>query len=139
MEELRKLYPRVSWHQYEPLHRDHELRGSELVFGRPLDTRYYLDRARVLLSLNADVLSCAPYSVRYARDLAQWRNPDRGQMSRLYALECSPGLLGAKADHRLALSPAELQHFVLHLAQALGINLSESSISPAPAFEAAVL
>ncbi|MBS0421382.1 MAG: 4Fe-4S dicluster domain-containing protein [Proteobacteria bacterium] len=139
MDTLREIYPGASWHQYEPLHRDNELRGSELAFGRPLQTRYYLDRVRVLLSLDDDVLSCSPSSVRYARDLMRSRNPERGSMSRLYALECTPGLLGTKADHRLALAPADIRKFILHLAQALGVAGVTAGASPAPAFEAALL
>src|SRR3569833_3015957 len=140
LNELLKLYPRASLHQYDPLHRDHELRGSELAFGRSLATRYYLDKARVLLSLDGDALSGAPSSVRYARDLAQLRNPERGRMSRIFALESSPGLLGAKADHRLALTPAAIRQFVTHLARALGVDAgANDAASPAPGFERAVV
>jgi molybdopterin-containing oxidoreductase family iron-sulfur binding subunit len=139
IEALRTRYPRMQWHQYEPLHRDNELQGSELAFGRIVDTRYRFDQARVVLSLDADVLTAAPYSVRYARDLAALRNPDRGPMSRIYALESFPGLLGARADHRLALAPADIERFALHLGQQLEIGASASGQSPAPPLEQALL
>ncbi|MFL6601712.1 MAG: 4Fe-4S dicluster domain-containing protein [Steroidobacteraceae bacterium] len=139
LEQFRERYPQARWYQYDPLHRDCELKGSELAFGRALDTRYRFDHARALLTLDADFLSCAPTSVRYARDLIALRNPDRGVMSRIYAVESFPGLIGAKADHRLALAPGEIQQFVLHLAKALGVGPSVQGSSPAPAFEAAVI
>src|SRR5690349_7744710 len=68
LSQLRDRYPGATWYQYDPRHRDNELRGSELAFGRMLDTRYRLDRVQTLLTLDADFLSCEPHSVRYARD-----------------------------------------------------------------------
>ncbi len=139
MDQLQQRYPQASWHQYEPLHRDHEWRGSELAFGRTVETIYHLDRARILLSLDGDPLCCSARSVRHARDLVKLRNPELGGMSRIYALESSPGLLGAKADHRLLLSPPQVRQFLAHLAQTLGVARSTVTASPAPAFERAVL
>lgn len=91
LEQFQDRYPQGHWYQYDPLHRDNELRGSELAFGRALDTRYRLDRVQTLLTLDADFLSCEPYSVRYARDFVARRNPDRGAMSRIFAVESSQG------------------------------------------------
>jgi molybdopterin-containing oxidoreductase family iron-sulfur binding subunit len=139
IEQLQTRYPKASWHQYDPLHRDHEWSGSEIAFGRKLDTLYYFDKARVLLTLDADFLTCAPNSVRYARDLMKLRRPERGAMSRIYALESFPGLIGAKADHRLALPPGEIEQFVLSLAQALGVMGKSEERSPAREFDTAVL
>ncbi len=119
LEKLRDRYPRLQWHQYDPLHRDNELRGSELSFGRALDTRYRLDRARVLLTLDADIIAGGPRSVRYARDLISFRKPERGSMSRIYAVETFPGLIGALADHRLALNPSAVETFALRLSRAI--------------------
>ncbi|HEY7638743.1 MAG TPA: 4Fe-4S dicluster domain-containing protein [Steroidobacteraceae bacterium] len=119
LEKLRLRYPRMQRHQYDPLHRDNELRGSELAFGRVLDTRYRLDRARVLLTLDADVICGGPMSVRYARDLASLRDPEHGMSSRLYAVESFPGLLGTRADRRVALRPAAIADFAARLARAV--------------------
>jgi molybdopterin-containing oxidoreductase family iron-sulfur binding subunit len=139
LEQLGERYPRARWHQYDPLHRDNELRGSELAFGRAVETRYHMDRARVLLTLDADFLTCRPYSVRYGRDWVRLRNPERSGMSRIYSLESSPGLIGAKADHRLALTPSEIQQFLLHLAHALGMPSGSSANVPWHSFEATLL
>ena len=137
--QLRERYPEARWYQYDPLHADNELRGGELAFGRAIDTRYRLDRVQTLLTLDADFLSCEPYSVRYARDFAGRRNPDRGAMSRVYTVESSPGLIGAKADHRVALPPSRIEQLVLHLARALGVETPYEGDSPEPRFSAALL
>lgn len=42
-------------------------------------------------------------------------------MNRIYAVESGAGLLGAMADHRLALKPSATRAFLLDLAKALGV------------------
>jgi molybdopterin-containing oxidoreductase family iron-sulfur binding subunit len=132
IQSLRERYPRARWHQYDPLNRDTELQGSQMAFGRPVDTLYHLDRTRVLVTLDADLLSGSPASVRHARDLIATRNPDRGPMSRIYAVESFPGLIGALADHRAALSPAQIERAAVELAQAIGILPHDSSEARSP-------
>src|SRR6185503_4387865 len=39
---------------------------------------------------------------------------------RLYAVECTPGLMGSQADHRLRLKPSEIEEFARALEGALG-------------------
>ena len=101
-------YPQARIHTYEPLNRDAVHEGARLAFGRPLDPVYHLDRARVVVALDADFLGTLPGCVRYARDFAQTRRPERGSMSRLYAAECMPTLTGACADHYLAVPTREI-------------------------------
>src|SRR6185437_14247920 len=45
---------------------------------------YHFDRARIVLTLDADLLHGGPESVRYARDLITLRNPETAAMSRIY-------------------------------------------------------
>ena len=73
-----------------------------LAYGRPLRTHLRLDRARVIVCLDADPLGSHPAAVRYARDFAAGRQPESGKMSRLYVVESGVSLTGAAADHRLA-------------------------------------
>ncbi len=55
------------------------------------------------------------------------RRPDEtgGQMSRVYAIESTPTLLGAKADHRLAMRPAEIAIALRYIAGAVGAGPRE--------------
>ena len=58
-------------------------------------------------------LSTAPGHLRYTRDFASRRNPSRtAAMSRVYAIESTPTLLGSVADHRFIAGPAELRQRV---------------------------
>ena len=62
----------------------------------------------MILSLDADFLYAGfPGFTRYVRDFAKRRNPDAGEMSRLYVVESTPTSTGAKADHRLPVRAAE--------------------------------
>ncbi len=86
-------------------------RARVLAFGRPVDTRYDFTRANVVLTLDADFASAGPGRLRYIRDHAATRKLDGGRttMSRLYAVESAPGLMGSQADHRLRLKPSEVE------------------------------
>ncbi len=44
-----------------------------LAFGRPVNTIYHFDQADVIVSLDADFLSCGPGNLLYARQFADQR------------------------------------------------------------------
>ncbi len=97
-----KAYPQAKWHVYEPVNRDNVYEGTRMAFGQPVETRYDLSKADVILSLDADFLYAGfPGFAKYARDFASRRDPDSGEMSRLYVVESTPSSTGMKADHRL--------------------------------------
>ena len=101
-------YPQAKWHVYEPVNRDNVLEGAKMAFGQPVETRYDLSKADVIVSLDADFLYAGfPGNTRYIRDFAARRNPD-GKMNRLYVIESTPSSTGAKADHRLPLKAGDV-------------------------------
>ena len=116
-----KLYPQAKWHVYEPVNRDNVLEGAKMAFGQPVETRYDFSKADVILSLDADFLYAGfPGSTRYIRDFAKRRNPDAGNMSRLYVVESTMSSTGAKADHRLPVRAGDVATFAGHLPAAIG-------------------
>src|SRR5450755_1154254 len=118
-----KIYPQAKWHVYEPVNRDNVLEGAKLAFGQPVETRYDLSKADVIVSLDADFLYAGfPGNTRYIRDFASRRNPD-APMNRLYMVESTPTTTGAKADHR---APVKASEFVQ--------LLKKDSVWPNPAF-----
>jgi MoCo/4Fe-4S cofactor protein with predicted Tat translocation signal len=105
---LLKAYPQAKWHVYEPLNRDNVLEGAKIALGQPVETRYDFSKADVIVSLDADFLYAGfPGNTRYIRDFAARRNPDSGNMNRLYVIESTPSSTGAKADHRAAVKASE--------------------------------
>jgi|CZLA01.1.fsa_nt_gi MoCo/4Fe-4S cofactor protein with predicted Tat translocation signal len=101
--------PMAKWHVYEPINRDNVVEGAKLAFGEPVETRYDLSKADVIVSLDADFLYAGfPGSARYTRDFAARRNPD-ANMNRLYVVESTPSSTGMKADHRLPVRANEVE------------------------------
>ena len=100
------------------MNRDNVLEGAKLAFGQPVETQYKLENADVIVSLDADFLYAGfPGFTRYVRDFAKRRNPDAGEMSRLYVVESTPSSTGAKADHRLPVRAQEVEAFARSLGQ----------------------
>jgi len=123
-----KVYPQAKWHVYEPVNRDSVLEGAKLAFGQPVETRYQLENADVILSLDADFLYAGyPGFARYARDFAKRRDPDAGTMNRLYVVESTATSTGGKADHRLPLKGTEVEGFARALAGALASGANGSA------------
>jgi molybdopterin-containing oxidoreductase family iron-sulfur binding subunit len=119
---LLQRFPSAKWHQWDSLGREHVKRGARLAFGRDVETRYQLDRADVIVTLDADLLGGGPGSLRYTRDFAGRRRPEQGErMNRLYAFESMPTLTGSRADHRLPLKPSQIDAVARHLAAAVGV------------------
>jgi Fe-S-cluster-containing dehydrogenase component/anaerobic selenocysteine-containing dehydrogenase len=125
--------PEARWFEYEPLSRDSEREGARLAFGRPLRPVLELERARVVLCVDADLLEEHPDAVRHARAWATRRNPTGEWMSRWYSVESAFSLTGATADHRLPLRSAQLEPFLLALEAELRRRLGSPAAAAAPA------
>src|ERR1700730_2993494 len=125
MQALLSQFPQARWHQYESVSRDAAREGAQQAFGEYLNAVYRLDRAQVILALDADFLCSGPGCLRYARDFARGRRePDSaGGMNRLYVVESSPSNTGSMADHRLRLRAVEIEAFARALAQQLGLTI----------------
>jgi molybdopterin-containing oxidoreductase family iron-sulfur binding subunit len=111
-------YPRARWHQYDPVARP-AARGPASAQANAV---YRFDVADVVVALDADFLTTGPGSVRYSKDFGARRRiaDDTKVMNRLYAIESTPSLTGAKADHRLALRASDIEGFARQLAGAVG-------------------
>jgi MoCo/4Fe-4S cofactor protein with predicted Tat translocation signal len=122
LQELLGRFPKAKWHQYEPVNHSNAWEGARLAFGTYVEPQYRFDEAAVILSLDADFLSCEPGSVRYAHDFALRRRVWQGQttMNRLYVVESTHSTTGAMADHRLALRPSDMPVFARLMAEQLG-------------------
>jgi len=119
MREILAELPAVKWHQWEPT--GGASSATRQAVGRPASVQYHFDRADVILSLEADFVVDGPASLRYAREYtARRKRPGEQSMNRLYAVESTPTLTGAIADHRLPLRPSEMEGFARAVAGAVG-------------------
>ncbi len=128
-------YPSAKWHQYEPAGGNSARVGSYQAFGEYVNTMYRLDRADVILSLDADFLCMGPANIRYAREWASRRDvqPGDSRMNRLYAVETMPAGTGTVAEHRIPLRPNEVEAFARRTAREIGIPLDAGNPVSVPA------
>ena len=118
---LMKDLPEARWHQWEPANRDNAWAGAAMAFGQPLDVVADLSKAEVILSLDADFLACGPGHLRSVREFsARRKTRERDRMNRLYAVESTPGVTGACADHRLPMRAADVEAFARSVAALVG-------------------
>lgn len=133
LQEIVTAFPAAVWHQYEPVNRDGVYAGGVLAFGKPVESVYRFDQAQVILSLDSDFLTAGPGRVRYAHDFAAGRRAETADSlprNRLYAVESTPTLTGAAADHRLPLRAGEISHFARALAHQLGPEIPAAPNNP---------
>ncbi|MGY3487116.1 Fe-S-cluster-containing dehydrogenase component [Bradyrhizobium sp. USDA 4011] len=128
IDDLMQRFPKASWHAYEPIDEDNAEAGAVLAFGRTLRFVPQLDKARVVLALDADPLGHGPDQLRNARGFAARRRPQDDGFSRIYCVEAAPTLTGASADHRIALRPELMTEVAIALARAMGAELREASL-----------
>jgi len=128
-DQLRRLgeqFPAAKWHSFEPVTRDAVRAGCRLAFGEDLEPVHHLERANVIVSLEADFLAWGNSRLKDARAFATRREAGDAQaatsMNRLYVVECTPTLTGAAADHRLAVPARDVVFFARAIAAALGIG-----------------
>jgi molybdopterin-containing oxidoreductase family iron-sulfur binding subunit len=112
-------FPNARWYQHEPVGRENIYAGSQLAFGEAVAPIYRLDKADVIVALDADFLGWGPGSLRYTRDFTSRRRVDA--MNRLYALESTPTITGSMADHRRHVRASEVEQFARGLAHQLGL------------------
>ena len=126
LNDLLRRFPKAKWHRYEPAGRESVEEGARLAFGEAVETIYRFDKAEVIFSIDSDFLFFGPGCVRYARDFAGKRRVlgPNAQMNRLYAVESTPTVTGSMADHRLPLSPGEIEGFANIVAKGLGLQVA---------------
>lgn len=119
--------PNAKWIQYEPVNNDNAVSGTKMAFGSPAHTVYKFDQAERILTLDADLFS--GFNVRYIKDFVKGRafTEEKKQISRLYAIETTTTLTGAKADHRLAVKPSQMGEIAKAIAKAIGVAGANST------------
>jgi MoCo/4Fe-4S cofactor protein with predicted Tat translocation signal len=121
LEALQGELPQLRWHVYEPTGREQSRAGAVQAFGEPVDVRYRLDAADVIVSLDADFLGEGASNLALIRAFSSRRRASgtASGMNRLYVVESTPSLTGGAADHRLPVKPSEIEGLARGLAAAL--------------------
>ena len=128
-----RAYPQAKWVQWEPFGRHNAREGSRLAFGEYVDAQYAIEKADVILSLDADFLCTgaagpeARARVRVAP--AARRRPRRSSTGSTRSRARRPTPV-RKADHRLPLRASEIEAFARAVAAQLGVARRGAPAAP---------
>lgn len=130
--------PNSKWVQYEPVNQDNAMAGAKMAFGSPVQAIYKFDKAERVLSLDADIFS--GFNVGYIKDFAAARlfSDEKKEINRLYSIETTISITGAKADHRLAVKPSQMPEVAKAVAKAVGVGGANSTYTENAAWIAAL-
>ena len=135
---LRAVMPEARWYTHEPVNQENARAGAVLAFGSPFEPRLLLEKAAVVVALDADILGVEDDGGRHVRGFADGRRLEKpgDPMNRLYAVEARYSLTGGMADHRLRLAASQVSDYTRALAREV---LLSDPIVPAPGSAPAAL
>ncbi len=96
-------------------------RAQELSYGKAIVPNYHFDKARVILSIDADFLGTWLSPVEFQKDFSKRRKlaEGKGDVNTFIAAEVHPTVTGSNADQRIPLKPGDQRKFALAVAKAL--------------------
>lgn len=117
--ELEKQFPKMTWAVYEPLASEEEDEALRLAFGEGVRAVPQIDQAKVIVSIDSDLLGTEEGTLKTVRDFADGRRVEKpgDPMNRLYAVEHHYTTTGAMADHRLRIPASQMGTFLQALAK----------------------
>lgn len=121
-----KAYP-GRWVQYDSLQNDSVREAQRLSYGRPVLPRYRLDRAQMVVSIDADFLGTYLAPAEFMKQWAKVRQPGK-DMLRLVMFESNMSITGMNADDRIRIKPSQQIDVVYGLANEIA-KVSKGAIS----------
>ncbi|MDA1194189.1 MAG: 4Fe-4S dicluster domain-containing protein [Planctomycetota bacterium] len=116
---FRKAVPGAVHMAYEPA-QDRERRLAwQWIYGAAGEVVPSLERARVILSVDADFLGSDGDTLTATRGFAAAREPGSASFARLYVAESGMTVTGSMADHRVPLRPSHALAFARGLQAAI--------------------
>ena len=130
-------FPKSKWFTYDAIDSGIHQRAATQAFGQSVKPVFHYDKAKVILSLDADFLGGEDDAHNHIRKFAASRKAGEN-MSRLYAVESLFTLTGAAADHRLRVPASELIRIAAAIqwgcANGLGM-MPQALLEPKPAVD----
>ncbi len=120
-------FPQSKWFTYDAIDSGIHQRAATQAFGQPIRPVFNFDKAKVILSLDADFIGGEDDAHNHIRKFSAGRKAGEG-MSRLYAVESLFTLTGANADHRLRIPASQVIEVATEI---LGQIMGGSSASAA--------
>lgn len=110
VEDFTAKFPNTKVVMYDPVSASGLLQANEQCFGQNAIPDYHFDRAKVIVSFDADFLGTWISPIEYAADYIKNRkikDINKADMSRHYQVEAHMSLTGSNADNRILVKPSE--------------------------------
>ena len=104
LQQMRAQFPRMTWCEAHPT----EPMRATASTGQPAEPLFDFSQAEVIVSLDADFLFQGPANLSNTKTFSQKRRQLGVGFSRLYVIETTPTVTGAKADVRWRRKPTEI-------------------------------
>jgi Fe-S-cluster-containing dehydrogenase component len=121
IESMKRALPLLRHAVWEPAVSQPEMLAARSLYGEFVLPRLRLDRADVILSLQADFLGAGENAPAHIQEFALRRSISKptDPMNRLWAVEGCMTLTGANADQRLQVRPSKIAALIFALARFL--------------------
>lgn len=117
--EVAKKFPAATLVRYESVYSGNLSKALDAVGAPNTCAVYDLDQAKVIVSLDSDLLGADPLAVHYARQFSNHRSPSGPWMNRLYVAESQYSVTGTAADFRLAIQSSQIGVLLRKLEEAI--------------------
>ena len=128
---FKAAYPKSVGMFWEPVNQRNASKGIAQALGAEKSASYRshpnLEKAKVIVCLDADPLMTHPAATRLAREWASNRrvddtNPAKQTLSRMYSVEGVLSVTGMSADERIAMTSSQIVGVAASIAKSLGVN-----------------
>jgi MoCo/4Fe-4S cofactor protein with predicted Tat translocation signal len=116
---VKAKFPKLTLVRYESVFTGNVAKAIDAAGAGKSSLMYDLDQAKVIVSLDSDLLNMDPNSVHYARQFANHRSPTGEWMNRLYCVESQYSVTGSSADFRMALQSSQIPVLLAKIEKAL--------------------
>ncbi len=110
IKDFQAKYPNTNVVVYDPVSSAAIIRANELMYGVAMVPGYHFEKAKVIVSVQADFLGTWISPVQFAHQYAASRkieDPKGAKMSRHIQIESYMSLTGTNADNRIRIKPSE--------------------------------
>ena len=131
IEEFKAKYPTAELVQYDANSAYGILKAHEEVFGVKAIPALSFDKAKTIVSFDADFLGTWIDPIEFTKGYSKTRrlDPNKKQMSRHYQFEANMSLTGANADYRTPIKPSAQGAAVIALYNAVASATGNATVS----------
>ncbi|MEA3461980.1 MAG: 4Fe-4S dicluster domain-containing protein [Bacteroidota bacterium] len=129
-----RAHPGATWIQYDEVSASGIREAHMDLFGAAVIPGYHFDRAKYILSFDADFLGTWIAPVEFARDYASTREVSTAhpRMSKHIQIESALSMTGSNADERIPVTPAESQLMLGNIYNRIAAATANPAISVPP-------